>query len=135
MNHTQLIGRICRPIIIKTTANQSHYVRNTLALNHYDSNGKKRTDFIPFTAWNALADTLAKYQDQGDEIGISGHLSSGHYTNQKGEEVYTLEVVCEAIDFLRKKQTATKNSGRVPFAPETEGIPVQNIEVHVAKGE
>ncbi|MDO4680628.1 MAG: single-stranded DNA-binding protein [Aerococcus sp.] len=130
MNHTQLIGRICRPIVVKTTQSNSRYVKNTLAINHYDHNGKKQTDFIPFVAWNALCDSLAKYQDQGDEIAISGHLLSGHYTNQKGEEVYTLEVVCEAIEFLRKKQGNIDQKTTATL----DDIPIQNIEVQVAKG-
>lgn len=132
MNHTQLIGRICRPFVIKTTQAKSRYTRNTLAINHYDSNGKKRTDFIPFVAWNALADTLAKYQDQGDEIAISGHLTSGHYTNQQGAETYTLEVVCESIEFLRKKQPSPPLTEQTKSASSS--LPIQEIEVHVAKG-
>lgn len=63
------------------------------------------TEFADCTAWDKVADTLAKYTKKGDMIYIEGRLKTKHYveevTKTKQKRVFT---VVDKFEFLERKQ-------------------------------
>lgn len=69
----------------------------TLAVN----NGKdQKADFIKCKAFGKLAEVLEKHVGKGQEIGVSGRIKSGQYTNKEGVEVYTTEINVNQLQII-----------------------------------
>lgn len=112
MNQVLLVGRIVRPIDVQLIGESYRVVNNTLAVqrNQRDKNGETITDFIPFVAWNRLADLLDKHGQKGQRVAISGAMQSRNYTNNSQQAVYVIECVVEEITLLDRPQAKTKAS-------------------------
>ena len=67
-------------------------------------------DFIPFVAWDHLADILDKYSIKGQRIAVSGRMQSRNYQNSDGETVYTVECVVSEITLL-DRPNGTREEG------------------------
>lgn len=57
------------------------------------------TDFIGFTAFAGLADTIGEHLEKGRQVAVTGRLVSNSY-ERDGETVYTLDPIAERVDFL-----------------------------------
>ena len=80
-----LVGRITCTPQLRYSSDKAR-VNFTIAV---DGIGDK-TDFLPITAFGKLAENVAEYTDKGHLISFEGRVSSGKYTNDAGETVYTL---------------------------------------------
>lgn len=69
----------------------------------------KETEFADFTAWNEVAETLAKYAEKGNMIYIEGRQKIKEYidekTNIKHKRVYTIVEKFEFVESKKKEQT------------------------------
>ena len=106
MNTVSLIGRITRDLELKSfNEGKGFYTKFTMAINrvaHKDS--QPDADFINIAAWNGLAETFCKHLKKGNQIAITGRLSSSNYTDKDGNKRYSTEVVAEDFNFLDNKQ-------------------------------
>lgn len=129
MNHVVLVGRIVREHELKTINDDHRVINNTLAINRRQRNkdGALIADFIPFVAWDHLADILDKYSIKGQRIAISGRMQSRHYQNNDGETVYTVECVVSEVTLLDRPNGAREDG--LQFSDEiTEEIKNEAIE-------
>lgn len=112
MNQVLFVGRIVRPIDIKTVGDGHRVVNNTLAVqrNQRDKNGESLTDFIPLVAWNRTADLLDRYGQKGQRVAVSGMMQSRSYTNNSQQSVYVIECVVEEITLLDRPQSQSKST-------------------------
>ena len=79
MNRVDLIGRFtANPELRYTTSNKA-YTRFSIAVNRNkkDENGNREADFISCVAWEGTAETICKYFEKGNRIGISGRIQTG----------------------------------------------------------
>lgn len=99
MNKVDLIGRTTKDIVCQyTSSSQLAVTRFTLAV---DRGGRdKGADFIRCVAFGKTAETMEKYVNKGDMVGISGHIQTGSYQNQQGNTVYTTDVITERMYLL-----------------------------------
>lgn len=128
MNIVNLVGRLTKDVEVKyTTGNDPKAVaRFNLAVRRDEDH----TDFIPCIAFGRMAENLEKFCGKGSQIGIVGRMQSGSY-EKEGKKVYTLDVICNQIEFLtsknekNEKNEAPKNNDPVPtdFASIEEDIP------------
>lgn len=119
MNNISLIGRPTKDIELKYLANTGMAVGNfILAVDKKLSREKKEefermnkptADFIPVTLWGKLAENTANYIRKGDQIGITGRLETGYFTNKHNERVYTFEVNASSVDFLSSNKQNQQN--------------------------
>lgn len=108
MNNVSLTGRLTKdPVVRYTQGVESMAIANlNIAV---DRKGKKdEADFVNCTAFRKQAELIEKYVKKGDMIGITGHITTGSYTNQRGERVYTTEVTVDGFDFLTPKKTSDR---------------------------
>ena len=97
MNQLSLVGRIVRTPVLRDGAAKPR-VNFTIAV---DRPGEG-TDWIPCVAWGPTASAIAEYTDKGHLVAIEGRLSTGKYTNDAGETVYTMDVAIARCDFLAR---------------------------------
>ena len=97
MNNTQLIGRLAKTARLTGTGDKAR-ANFTLAVDGY---GTQPTSWIPITCFGRTAENVAEYTDKGHLVAIDGRITSGRYTNDAGETVYTLDVIANQVEFLK----------------------------------
>ena len=105
------MGRLVRDPELRKTASDRSVVAFTVALdNRTTNNGEKSTSYIPCTAWNSTAESIAKFMKKGSLVGVDGHLNQRSYTANDGRKVSVVEVIADSVQFLEKKNDSSVNS-------------------------
>ena len=116
MNKVELVGRIVRDPEIRysTGENATAIARFSVAVQRKFKNaeGNYEADFPSCTAFGKTAEFVEKWFHKGDMIGLAGHIQTGSYTNQKGDKVYTTDVMVDEVEFVGSK--GTSNQGEAP---------------------
>jgi single-strand DNA-binding protein len=98
-----LIGRLTKTPRLTYTTGDKARVNFTLAIDGYNNS----VDYVPLTAFGRLAETIHEHTDKGHLVAIEGRITSGKYTNDQGETVYTLDAIAGTCQFLSRPRTAT----------------------------
>ena len=109
MNNTQLIGRLAKTARLTGTGDKAR-ANFTLAVDGY---GTQPTSWIPITCFGRTAENVAEYTDKGHLVAIDGRITSGRYTNDAGETVYTLDVIANRVEFLKAPKSASTTPDNV----------------------
>lgn len=111
LNRVVIVGRLVRNPELRKTASDRSVVAFTVALdNRTTNNGEKSTSYIPCTAWNSTAESIAKFMKKGSLVGVDGHLNQRSYTANDGRKVSVVEVIADSVQFLEKKNDSSVNS-------------------------
>lgn len=111
LNRVVIVGRLVRDPELRKTASDRSVVAFTVALdNRTTNNGEKSTSYIPCTAWNSTAESIAKFMKKGSLVGVDGHLNQRSYTANDGRKVSVVEVIADSVQFLEKKNNSSVNS-------------------------
>lgn len=111
LNRVVIVGRLVRDPELRKTASDRSVVAFTVALdNRTTNNGEKSTSYIPCTAWNSTAESIAKFMKKGSLVGVDGHLNQRSYTANDGRKVSVVEVIADFVQFLEKKNDSSVNS-------------------------
>ena len=111
LNRVVIVGRLVRDPELRKTASDRSVVAFTVALdNRTTNNGEKSTSYIPCTAWNSTAESIAKFMKKGSLVGVDGHLNQRSYTANDGRKVWVVEVIADSVQFLEKKNDSSVNS-------------------------
>jgi len=113
LNTAQIMGRVVRDPFVNE-GGKLKSARFTLACDrgNKDDSG---TDFIPCIAFGKTADFVQKFLVKGSWIVVQGKISTGQYTNKKGDKVYTVEVMANEFYFC--------GSSKNTVTPKVEGEP------------
>ena len=115
MNKVILIGRLTKdPELKYTPGNGTAVTTLTLAVDNYNSkSGEKGADFIPVVIWGKQAENTAQYMVKGNQIAISGRISTRSYDAKDGSKRYVTEVVADmfnGVQFLSKSNGTNSTS-------------------------
>ena len=111
LNRVVIVGRLVRDPELRKTASDRSVVAFTVALdNRTTNNGEKSTSYIPCTAWNSTAESIAKFMKKGSLVGVDGHLNQRSYTANDGRKVSVVEVIADSVQFLEQKNDSSVNS-------------------------
>lgn len=115
MNKVELVGRIVRDPEVRysTGENATAIARFSVAVQRKFKNaeGNYEADFPSCTAFGKTAEFVEKWFHRGDMIGLTGHIQTGSYTNQKGDKVYTTDVMVDEVEFVGSKGTSNQSTG------------------------
>ncbi|MGP1441082.1 MAG: single-stranded DNA-binding protein [Anaerovoracaceae bacterium] len=104
MNVVVLVGRLVRDPELRYTNSQMPICRTALAVRKdRPSADGKDADFINITIFGKQAETFNRYLTKGQQVAIEGRISTGSYQNQKGDTVYTTDVIVNRFDFIGSK--------------------------------
>ena len=131
MNRVCLVGRLTAKPELRYTGSNTAFLRFTVAVNRPFANaeGKREADFINVVAWRKQAETIAKFFDKGNLIGIEGRLQTGSYDDQNGNKRYTTDVQLDNFEFVEgRKDGAASSDSDVgsPYDFQDEGVSVQD---------
>ena len=104
MNSVTLSGRLTRDPELRTTGKGKPVTSFTLAVNK--DFGEEGAYFIRCIAWNKTAEFVEKYFKKGSMIGVVGRITTGSYTKDSGETVYTTDVVADRVEFMESRKAA-----------------------------
>lgn len=144
LNRVVIVGRLVRDPELRKTASDRSVVAFTVALdNRTTNNGEKSTSYIPCTAWNSTAESIAKFMKKGSLVGVDGHLNQRSYTANDGRKVSVVEVIADSVQFLEKKNDSSVNSSttsnndynrQMPEDEPVEGIDASDDDLPFYKG-
>lgn len=120
MNVCVLLGRLTKDPELKTTQSGKSVVTFSLAVDGFK---KGETDFIDCVAWNATAENLAKFKKKGEQIALTGRITTRSYEDRNGNKRKAVEVTCNTIDFV-----GGKSNGETTKSPYS--APQSNLSVN-----
>lgn len=111
MNKVVLMGRLVRDPEVRYTAGENLAIaRYTLAVDRrFKREHEATADFISCVAFGKTGEFAEKYFKKGTKITVSGRIQTGSYTNDRGDKVYTTDVVVEEQEFAESKNSGTGN--------------------------
>lgn len=115
MNQVILIGRLTKDPEIRRTPDGKAVGNYTLAVDRKYAKADQKTDFIRCVVWEKKAEFAEQYLHKGIKIAVAGRIQTGEYKNQKGEKVYTTDVVVEDQEFCERK---TEERNEETYTPE-----------------
>jgi single-strand DNA-binding protein len=124
MNSVNLVGRITKPLELKSTASNISVVSFTLAVNRQftSESGEREADFIQCVVWRKQAENLAQYCDKGSLVGLTGRLQTRQYDTDNGTK-YITEVVVDNVEFLESKKEDKKEEVVIPTVTSKVFVP------------
>ena len=116
MNHGSYVGRLTADPELKQTQNRISVCSFTLAIDRPGTRDK--TDFINFVAWRQTAEFICKYFRKGQNIGVTGYLSSRQYEDKNGNRRTAFEVVVDRAEFVERRaeeEQQPRNPGGIEY--------------------
>lgn len=115
-NSVVIIGRMTKDVDLRysQSENSTAIARFTLAVDRgrKDADGNNMSDFPSCIAFGKTAEFIDKYFHKGSKIAVSGSLQTGKYQNQKGDTVYTTDVIVEQAEFVESKSSQNAQNGQ-----------------------
>ena len=105
INRVVLVGRLTRDPELRNGGSIAVF---TVAI---DNLGKeKSTSFIPCVVLNAQrSETVGKFARKGMLVGVEGRLNQRSFVRQDGSKGSVLEIICDSVQFLERRETAVAN--------------------------
>jgi len=108
-NSVQLIGNAGNDPEVKTFGNDRKVARLNVATNEYYTNEKgervKETQWHRVVAWGKIAERIEKNLKKGQEIALSGKLTTNNWEDKEGNKRQTVEVVINELILKGAKTT------------------------------
>ena len=99
MNSVNLTGRLTANPELRYTATDAKAVVNfRLAINGRND----RVDFVDVTAWGKVAEAIAEHKSKGDQVAVSGRITSSDWTDDQGGRHFRTTVTADEVNFLAK---------------------------------
>ncbi len=106
MNSFNGLGRITKELDLKRSKDDVAVLRFTIAIQR----DKETSDFIQCVAFKKVAETISKYFNKGDMVGISGSLQTSSF-EKDGKKQYSWEVAVSKISFPGTTKKLEKQEG------------------------
>lgn len=116
MNKHICIGRLIKDPELKYTNNNKSICKINIAIN----NGKDDTTFLQITYFNKIAETISKYCEKGDLIGVEAVIKNNNYIDKEGNKHYDYAFIGQNIEFLSSKSNSTKKEEISENEPKNE---------------
>lgn len=111
MNHVSMIGRLTAVPELKSTPKSVSVCTFTLAVKR--PHVKDTTDFINFVAWRGTAEFICRYFTKGQQMAVTGYLTSRSYEDKSGNKRVAYEVTVDSVDFCGDKSNQNTTSAPV----------------------
>lgn len=116
MNNVVIFGRLVKTPEISNAS--VSLCRFTLAVDRYSKDGNT-VDFINCIAFSKRAETIVKYCEKGQLLGIRGNIKTGSY-EKDGIKKYTTDIIVEEIQFAAKSNNTENNTKKESNVYENE---------------
>ena len=105
INRVVLVGRMTKDAELRKTTSGTSVASFTFAVDNRTkgANGEKTASFIPCTIWNQQAENVVRFTHKGSLVGVEGKLNQRTYDSKDGRRVSVIEVICDSVQFLERK--------------------------------
>lgn len=107
MNKVILMGRTTRDPEVRyaNTSNGSTAIANfSLAVDRrFKREGEPDADFFNCTAFGKTGEVIEKHVVKGTKLLITGRVQNNNYTNREGQQVYSVQVLVDELEFAESK--------------------------------
>lgn len=107
MNLIVIKGRLVREPDFRTNDNETNICRICVAV---DRNAGKNTDFFNVVSFGKTAIFLEKYFKKGQEILVSGEMTSNKFVDKEGNNKISWEIITNRVDFCGNKSSQNTTS-------------------------
>lgn len=123
LNHIVIMGRLTRDPELRRTGKGTAVTSFTLAVDRdFSANdGEKETDFIDCVAWRNCAEFVDKYFSKGRMAIVAGRLQIRNWTDDKGNNRRSAEVVADNVYFGDSKKESSGMNPHLAAVPVTPG--------------
>ncbi|MGN1383653.1 MAG: single-stranded DNA-binding protein, partial [Eubacterium sp.] len=112
-NNVMLIGRLTKDPQVRYTSGNMAVASFTLAIDRPAKKGEDhQADFPRVIVFGKQAESCGRYLFKGMLTAVSGRIQTGQYQNQKGETVYTTDVVANRVEFLEWRNDNSQQTGQ-----------------------
>ncbi len=114
MNKVILMGRLTRDPEVRYSQNGSNtaVARFSIAVDRrFKREGEADADFFNCTAFGKQAEFVEKYLHKGVKMMVEGRIQNDNYTNRDGQQVYSVRVIVENLEFAESKNAAGGDGG------------------------
>jgi single-strand DNA-binding protein len=113
MNSVNIIGRLGKDPELKYTPSGIAICTVSIAVNEGKTKEgeKKPPSWFDVVCLDKIAENIAQYCGQGDEVAVSGRLHQNKWETEEGEKRSRVEIVANRVDFGRKKGEGSGGNG------------------------
>lgn len=125
MNKVILMGRLTRDPEIRYSQGESQtaIARFSLAVDRrYKREGEPEADFFNCTAFGKNAEVVERYMHKGIKIVVVGRIQNDNYTNRDGQQVYSVRIIVDEMEFAEKKSDSSPAGGRAKSDTSEDGF-------------
>lgn len=125
INRVVLVGRLTRDPELRRTTSGAAVSSFTVAVDNRtkDAAGNKTASFIPCTVWNQAAENVSRFVHKGSLVGVEGRLNQRTYDSKDGRKVSVIEVICDSVQFLERKDENTSGVTNGDSAFANDAVP------------
>lgn len=98
MNSVNLTGRLVDDPTLRFTNDGKAVANLRVAINGRND----RVEFIDITVWGKAAEAVAEHKGKGDQIAVTGRLTSSDWTDSDGQRHFRTSVTADEVNFLAK---------------------------------
>ena len=103
MNSVNLTGRLTADPELRYTNDAKAVLNMRVAINGRND----RVDYIDVTVWGKGAEAVGEHKSKGDQVAITGRLTTSEWTDDAGKRHFRTAVTADEVNFLaRAKQKA-----------------------------
>jgi single-strand DNA-binding protein len=122
------MGRSTRDPEIRYGANSNAVASFSIAVDRrFKREGQPDADFFNCVAFGKTADFCEKYIKKGTKVVIDGEIQNNNYTNKDGQEVRTVQIIANSIEFAESKNNQQGNQQKAE--PQNEPTPNDFLQI------
>lgn len=124
LNKCFIMGRLTRDPELRRTGSGTAVASFTVAVDRDFANkqsGEKETDFIDCVAWRQTGEFVSKYFSKGRMAVVEGRLQIRNWTDDKGNNRRSAEVVADNVYFGDSKKETSGMNPHLTAVPVTPG--------------
>ncbi len=108
-NYCKFSGKLAKKPVLRGNERKYAYLTIASKRDFQNDSGKTSYDFINLKLWKD-AEKVANELKEEQYVTVEAHFKSGSYTNDKGEKVYTNDLIADKIDYELQKETKKTKS-------------------------
>ena len=112
MNKVIFMGRLTRDPEVRYSQgeNPTAIARFSIAVDRkFKREGEPDADFFNCTCFGRQGEFCEKYLRKGTKVVIVGRIQNDNYTNKDGQQVYSVRIMVDEIEFAESKAASSGN--------------------------
>ena len=120
MNKIILMGRLTRDPEIRVSTGERQTTIGSFSIavdRRFKREGQPEADFFNCITFGKQAEFVEKYLHKGTKVVVSGSLQNNNYTNKDGQQVYSVQIMVDEIEFAESKSSQNAQTQASPQTP------------------